>query len=113
MPNALIVDDEDDIRLLLRLAIDGANHGLRVAAHAAAGEEALEIHADADADADADVDVVVLDSRMPGLSGIETAKALLEADPDLPIVLYSATWTRPHARRHARLVFACASPRAM
>ena len=84
MPNTLIVDDEDDIRLLLRLAIDGANHGLRVAALAATGQEALEIHTDVD------VDVVVLDNRMPGLTGIETAKALLEQNPDLPIVLYSA-----------------------
>ena len=86
MPNTLIVDDEDDIRLLLRLAIDGANHGLRVAAQAATGDEALAIHTDVDVD----VDVVVLDNRMPGLSGIETATALLEQDPDLPIVLYSA-----------------------
>ena len=84
MPNTLIVDDEDDIRLLLRLAIDGANHGLRVAAQAATGDEALEIHTDVD------VDVVVLDNRMPGLTGIETATALLEQNPDLPIVLYSA-----------------------
>ena len=27
---------------------------------------------------------------MPGLTGIETALALLEQNPDLPIVLYSA-----------------------
>ena len=86
MPNTLIVDDEDDIRLLLRLAIDGANHGLRVAAVAATGQQALEIHTDGDVD----FDVVVLDNRMPGLTGIETALALLERNPDLPIVLYSA-----------------------
>ena len=84
VPNTLIVDDEGDIRLLLQLAIDGADHGLRVAAQASTGEEALEIHSDVD------VDVVVLDNRMPGLTGIETATALLEQDPGLPIVLYSA-----------------------
>lgn len=27
---------------------------------------------------------------MPGLTGVETAKALLAEEPDLPIVLYSA-----------------------
>jgi FixJ family two-component response regulator len=34
--------------------------------------------------------VVVLDHRMPGLSGLETATAMLAEAPDLPIVLYSA-----------------------
>ena len=37
-----------------------------------------------------DPDVVVLDYRMPGLSGIETATAMLAEEPGLPIVLYSA-----------------------
>ena len=39
---------------------------------------------------DLDVDVVVLDHRMPGLTGLETASQMLAEAPDLPIVLYSA-----------------------
>lgn len=82
--NTLIVDDEADIRLLLFVTINNANRGLRVVGEASSGDQALKMHADLD------VDVVVLDQRMRGLSGLETAKALLAEREDLPIVLYSA-----------------------
>jgi YesN/AraC family two-component response regulator len=82
--NTLIVDDEGDVRLLLQLIIDRENDGLRVVGTAASGGEALELRRGLD------VDVVILDHRMPGLSGLETATAMLAEDPDLPIVLYSA-----------------------
>ena len=82
--NTLIVDDEGDVRLLLQLLIDQEDRGLRVVGQAASGNEALTLRRDLD------VDVVVLDHRMPGLSGLETATAMLAEEPDLPIVLYSA-----------------------
>ncbi len=82
--NTLIVDDEGDVRLLLTLLINKENHGLQVVGEAASGQEAIEAHRDLD------VDVVVLDQRMPGLSGLETAIAMLAERPQLPIVLYSA-----------------------
>jgi len=80
----LIVDDDDDMRVLLGLQIDEENRGLHVVGHAASGEEALVIRRALD------VDVIVLDHKMPGMSGVETAEALLADEPDLPIVLYSA-----------------------
>jgi YesN/AraC family two-component response regulator len=82
--NTLIVDDEVDVRLLLFLLINKANDGLNVIGEAASGDEALSLRRDLD------VDVVVLDHRMPGLTGLETASAMLEEAPALPIVLYSA-----------------------
>jgi YesN/AraC family two-component response regulator len=82
--NTLIVDDEADVRLLVQLLIDQENEGLRVVGQAANGQEALTMRRDLD------VDVVVLDHRMPGLTGLETATAMLAEEPDLPIVLYSA-----------------------
>lgn len=82
--NTLIVDDEADMRLLLLFTINTEDRGLRVVGEASSGEEALIIRRDLD------VDVIVLDQRMPGLTGLETAQALLAEDPDLPIVLYSA-----------------------
>ena len=84
MGKTLIVDDEEDMRLLLRLTINRANRGLLVVGEASSGEEALVIRHELD------VDVIVLDHRMPGLTGVETAKALLSDEPELPIVLYSA-----------------------
>ena len=82
--NTLIVDDEVDVRLLVQLLINRENHGLHVVGEAASGEQALQMRRDLD------VDVVVLDHRMPGLSGIETATRMLAEAPHLPIVLYSA-----------------------
>src|SRR4051812_25444676 len=84
MGKTLIVDDEDDMRLLLQLKIDEANRGLRVVGQASSGEHALVLRPDLD------IDVIVLDQKMPGMTGIETAEALLANEPDLPIVLYSA-----------------------
>ena len=37
----LIVDDQQDIRMLLRVLIDAANDGLKVVAEAASGREAI------------------------------------------------------------------------
>jgi len=84
MGKTLIVDDEDDMRLLLQLTIDDADHGLHVVGQAANGEEALTIQRELD------IDVIVLDHQMPGMTGIQTAEALLVEEPDVPIVLYTA-----------------------
>jgi DNA-binding NarL/FixJ family response regulator len=80
----LIVDDEEDLRLLLRLAIERRNEGLVVAGEAAAGDEAL-LKLD-----ELDPKVVVLDQMMPGMDGLETARRILERRPEQLIVLYSA-----------------------
>lgn len=84
MGKTLIVDDEEDMRFLLRMTIDAANRGLRVVGEASSGPEAIALRAGLD------LDVIVLDQRMPGMSGLETATALLAEEPDLPIVIYSA-----------------------
>jgi DNA-binding NarL/FixJ family response regulator len=79
----LIVDDEEDMRVLLRATIE-ANPDLAVTAEAATGEEGLERWREHRPG------VVVLDQRMPGMSGLETAEVILAEDPDQPIVLFSA-----------------------
>jgi len=84
MGKTLIVDDEADMRLLLRITIDAENRGLKVIGEASSGEEAISLCPDLSPD------VVVLDHRMPGLTGLDTARQLLSGEPDLPIVLYSA-----------------------
>lgn len=80
----LIVDDEEDIRLLIRMVIEAANQGLFVAGEAADGAEALE-RAD-----EVEPAIVVLDQRMPGMSGIETATELRARRPGQRIVLCTA-----------------------
>lgn len=80
----LIVDDQDDIRVLLRMVIDIANEGLIVVGDAASGSDAL-----GKVDS-TDPCVIVLDEMMPGMSGIEVASQILARRPGQAIVLFSA-----------------------
>jgi YesN/AraC family two-component response regulator len=80
----LIVDDEEDIRLLIRMVIQNGGEDLSIAGEAADGREALELFGSQD------VDVVILDQRMPGLSGLETAKQMVAEKPGQKIVMCSA-----------------------
>lgn len=94
---ALIVDDEEDIRELIRLVIEAANQGLFVAGEAADGQEAIARVQETDPA------VIVLDERMPVLGGLETAKAILEKRPGQRIILCSA-YLDPELRRRAEAV---------
>lgn len=87
MTTMLIVDDERDMRTLVRVVIEMANEGLHIVGEAADGTEALRVWHDLDAPRP---DVIILDNRMPGLSGLEVAKTMLEEQPGQLIVLYSA-----------------------
>ena len=80
----LIVDDEDDMRTLLREMITIANDGLSVAGEAVDGDEALRRWREDRPD------VVLLDQRMPGLSGLETAERMLSESPNQAVVLFTA-----------------------
>jgi len=80
----LIVDDEEDMRVLVRNLIEIANHGLSVTGEAADGDEALRRWRDGKPD------VVLLDQRMPGLSGLETAELMLREKPQQTVILFTA-----------------------
>jgi DNA-binding NarL/FixJ family response regulator len=81
---ALIVDDDDDMRFLVRVLIEAANEGLAVAAEARNATEAV------DRWREHRPDVIVLDNRMPGRSGLEVAADILAENPDQSIILFSA-----------------------
>lgn len=81
---ALIVDDQEDVRLLVRMIIEAANKGLFVSGEAASGQEAV------DRLEETDPAVVVVDEMMPGLSGIETAALILRRRPGQRIILCTA-----------------------
>jgi two-component system, response regulator YesN len=80
----MIVDDQEDVRLLLRLLINMANDGLFVQGEAGGGAEAL-----ARLDED-DPIVIVLDQMMPDMNGLETAAEIRSRRPDQIIILCSA-----------------------
>ena len=82
----LVVDDEGDIRQLVRAVLEGA--GLRVVDEAVDGLEALDpLEA---LEAPPVPTVIVLDNRMPGLTGMEVAERVLQRIPEQRIVLFSA-----------------------
>lgn len=88
MTTMLIVDDELDMRMLVRLVIEMANNGLSIVGEAADGSEALRVWRDLDGPPVPDV--VILDNRMPEMSGLEVAEHILRERPGQLILLYSA-----------------------
>jgi DNA-binding NarL/FixJ family response regulator len=95
MPGVLIVDDEEDIQMLVRAVIRGANEGLEVVGEAATGEEAVERWREMRPD------LILLDERLPGISGIEAAEQILAEHPGQKIILFSAFLDPDTIRRAA------------
>lgn len=84
MPRVLLVDDHDDIRFLLRLALEERDAGFEVVGEAADGAEAI------DKARLLRPDVIILDQEMPVLTGTEALPRLRELVPDAIIVLFTA-----------------------
>jgi DNA-binding NarL/FixJ family response regulator len=81
---ALIVDDQADVRRLIRLIIEDANQELFVSGEAASGEAAIEA---ADALGPA---VVLMDFMMPDMDGLAAAEAILSRRPGQAVILCTA-----------------------
>lgn len=94
---ALIADDEEDMRMLLRMLLDDGAAPIEIVAEAADGTAALSRWREVRPD------VVVLDERMPGLTGLQVAAAILAEHPDQPIILFSAHLTAEMRDEAARL----------
>ena len=87
-PTVLIVDDDIDIRLLVRTILESSELGVEVVGEAVDGLDALEVYGTLD---HPEVpDVVILDNRMPGRDGMDVAAEILSEEPDQRIVLFSA-----------------------
>ena len=85
-PTVLVVDDDSDVRLLVRAWLERG--GFDVVEEAADGPQALDQF---DALNPPPVpSVVLLDNRMPGLTGLEVAEQMLSRHPEQVIVLFSA-----------------------
>lgn len=85
MPSPITVLAVDDRAVFLRATREliAAAPGFRQVGEAASGAEALQLAADLHPD------LVLLDVRMPGMDGIETARRLLASDPQTLVVLVS------------------------
>jgi len=80
----MIVDDQQDIRVLIRMMIEVGDGDVQVSCEAASGKEAVD-KVDC-----CDPTVVVLDEMMPGMDGIETAGAILARRPSQQMILCTA-----------------------
>jgi len=84
MMDVLVVDDAPDVRFMLGVLLEEA--GMNVE-EAESGDEALDRLRDPDLAAP---DAIVLDQRMPGMTGLEVARELAADGSDIPVVLFSA-----------------------
>lgn len=85
MANILVIDDESNIRMMLRLALTHVGHTVDTAAD---GYEGLEKFADG-----AGWDLVLLDQRMPGLEGLEVLREMRKRDAGVRVLMITAFGT--------------------
>ena len=85
-PTVLVVDDEPDVRDLARAILEMG--GFQVVDEAEDGNQALTRFVDLAPPPMPTV--VLLDNRMPGLSGLRVAEEMLHHNPEQMIILFSA-----------------------
>jgi two-component system response regulator PhoP len=78
----LLVEDDDDLRKMLRAALVRAGYSIGLECDRG-DDPALT--------ADVDVDVAVVDLTLPGLSGVEVIRGLLDRRPSLPVLVLSSS----------------------
>jgi CheY-like chemotaxis protein len=81
MPRLLIVDDDDNQRLLYRELFEDEGYEVVEACDGRAAVACIERDPP---------DAVVLDVNMPGMDGLQTLKRIHDLNPRLPVVLHSA-----------------------
>ncbi|MBW3597429.1 MAG: sigma-54 dependent transcriptional regulator [Planctomycetes bacterium] len=94
MSRILLIDDDPDIRGFLRDALAGNGHHVDCLDRADRGPEVLS---------QADYDVVLLDNKLPGISGIEFLAALEERDVRTPVILMTGDPTSDTAMQAMNL----------
>jgi two-component system chemotaxis response regulator CheY len=105
-PSVFVVDDEPEMRMLARVFLQRG--GFKVVDEAEDGPQALERFQDLNPPPIPSV--VLLDNRMPGLTGLEVAKQMLDQQPGQVIVLFSAHLSKAiEEQARAIGIAACAS----
>ncbi len=95
----LVVDDDDPVRVMLARLLRTQGYTVLQAAHANEARTQLD---------SARPDLVISDIVMPGESGIELRRGILERWPELPVILisgYSAEGPAEFAARTPNTVF--------
>jgi CheY-like chemotaxis protein len=85
MANILVIDDENNIRLMVRLTLQHSGHNVQTAAD---GVEGLDKFGDG-----LDWDLVLLDQRMPGMEGIDVLREIRRRDVQARVIMATAFGT--------------------
>ena len=93
----LIVDDSDEVRTIVRIFLE-RDAAFSVCGEAASGPEAIQKAQELQPD------LVLLDLKLPGMSGIETASVLKNVLPSAKLILFSAYADAPGGRAWASAV---------
>ena len=80
MHSLLFIEDDDQIRLALSMALEDEGYNVRQAANGAQGLAAFD---------ESDVDLVLLDLKLPDISGFDVCRAL-RAKSIVPIIMVTA-----------------------
>ncbi len=81
----LIIDDETNIRTMIRLTLEHAGYQVGAAVD---GQEGLKMFGDG-----SNWDLVLVDQRMPGLTGLEVQQEIHRRTPDKRIIMITAFGT--------------------
>jgi DNA-binding response OmpR family regulator len=76
----LVIDDDNAVRLTLRLLLEGAGHNVVAASDGRRGLDRLNAEA---------FDLLILDIFMPGMDGFETLRLVRQQNTSLPIIAIS------------------------
>lgn len=82
MAEILVIEDEPEVRELVRLSLERDGHSIREIGSAAGVADAL-----------GGVEVVILDLVLPEFDGMEVLREIRAQDPEIPIVVLSALVT--------------------
>ena len=85
MARILVIDDENNIRMMVRLALQHVGHSVETAAD---GMEGIRVFGEGEK-----WDLVLLDQRMPGMEGLEVLRQIRRVDPNSRVIMITAFGT--------------------
>ena len=82
----LCVDDSQTMLIICQTMLEANGHKVHTAHNGKAALQILEMHP---------IDLVIVDDRMPGLSGAELAKEIKQLRKSLPVLMFSDSSDKP------------------